>query len=266
MMPEAFSSPLIYCIGDSHISFFSGKDAIQPVWPKDADNELSIFRTFHIGSALAFNLPRNNTSTRGREKLLSILEEKVPINSTVLLSFGEIDCRAQIVKHAHSQNSSIAEVVDTCLDEYCKTINEVIQLGFNVIVYNAILSRPRERKVVREGHNSYPAHGTLGERTEAINRFNQGLKKRCEELGARFLANASVLADSKGKIPVWYFFDNIHLSQRAMPVTMQELSRLFPSWDLEVPPPESPSGLNIFTNLVTRRAKRIIKEISKIWK
>ena len=33
---------MIYCIGDSHASFFGGIDKMQPIWPEKSNNILQI--------------------------------------------------------------------------------------------------------------------------------------------------------------------------------------------------------------------------------
>ena len=63
-------SEVIYCIGDSHVSFFSGKDAIVPCWPFPSEDMIPFFRTFRLGPVLAYNLVKVGTKTRGREALV----------------------------------------------------------------------------------------------------------------------------------------------------------------------------------------------------
>ena len=256
----------IYCIGDSHVSFFGGADEIQPVWPERSQDNLPLFKTYHIGPALAYNLPRSETQTKGREKLFEILADEVPSGATVLLSFGEIDCRAHLVKRAETTGESLSAVVDVCIDEYFRVVNEVATLGFRVIVYNAIPSRPRARKKPSPWENSYPAHGTLNQRREAIFLFNMAAKQRCAKSRIAFMENANYLADGKSGIHGWYFFDSIHLSQRAMPATMQALADLFPDWSLAVPTLPSPTLAHRFHDWLLRRRKRIHKEIMKMCK
>jgi len=257
---------MIHCIGDSHISFFSGEDAIQPVWPDKSRDRLPWFRTHHIGAALAYNLPREGTRTQGREKLFEVLSGEVPDGATVLLSFGEIDCRMHLTKQAEKTNTPISEVVHSCLDEYFKTVGEVIALGYRVIVYNAVLSRPRVRSSRRFSDAEYATHGTLAERTESLRIFNSGAKDRCAKAGAFFLENTPHLVDRNGTIPAWYFFDSIHLSQRAMPVTLRELAALIPSLGIDVPPLRPPTLSRRLADWMARRRKRLLKEFRKVWK
>lgn len=257
--------PIIHCIGDSHVSFFSGEDVIQPVWPSASNDRLPRFKTYHIGATLAYNLPREGTRTRGREKLFEILSQNAPTGATVLLSFGEIDCRVHLVKQAQKNNTPIDEVVNDCLDQYFKVVADIAALGYQLIIYNAVLSRPRLRGVHRTKEDAYATYGTTEERNEAIRIFNAGAKKRCGMAGVFFLENIPHLTDRRGLIPTWYFFDSIHLSQRAMPVTLRELAAMFPALGLEIPAIPSASLMNRFGDWFTRRKTRLLKEFRKVF-
>lgn len=133
----------IYCLGDSHVSFFAGADVIQPAWPAPAATRLPWFRVLHLGPILAFSLARPNTRERGRERLFAALERTVPPRARVLLCFGEIDCRAHFLKQAARQGRPVEAIVTDCLAAYFHVVQDVQQRGFEVIVYNAIATRLR---------------------------------------------------------------------------------------------------------------------------
>lgn len=256
---------MIYCIGDSHVSLFSGEDAILPVWPAASRNGLPGFQTHHLGAALAYNLSREGTRTQGREKLLRILSTEVPDGATVLLSFGEIDCRVHLIKQAQHTGKPLEKVVDLCLEGYFKAVEEVRSMGYTVIVYNAVLSRPRVRGIHRPNDEEYATFGTREQRSLAIRLFNAGAKRRCRGSGLYFLETIPQLADRNGLIPTWYFMDSIHLSQRAMPATLRELARLMPALELEVPPLPPATRSRQFTDWLSKRRTRLLKEFRKVW-
>jgi hypothetical protein len=43
-MAILYAMPKIYCIGDSHVSFFAGSDRIQKDWPTPAEQHLALFQ------------------------------------------------------------------------------------------------------------------------------------------------------------------------------------------------------------------------------
>ncbi len=257
--------PVVYCIGDSHVCFFSGQDRIQPDWPAKSDDQLPWFKTYRIGSSLAYNLTRHGTQTRGRERLFEVLDMRVPVGGFVLLSFGEIDCRAHLVKQSRMRGLPIEKVVEVCLDEYFKVVREIVARGFRVIVYNVVPSRLRTTGGgALKDADAFVTTGSWRERNHASRLFNDGARLRCESCDALFLENFPHLVDGQDKTIQWYFWDSIHLSQRAMPVTLERFRALCPQ--LVIPPQriESPGWLELEIDGFKRRFSRVTKEIRKI--
>lgn len=248
----------IYCLGDSHVSFFAGEDAVQPGWPQPAADRLPWFRAFHLGPTLAFSLSKPNTTTQGRERLFAALAQAVPAGARVLLCFGEIDCRAHILKQAAKQGRPVAEIVATCLDSYFQTVREVQARGYEVIVYNAVptrLSTPRKAK----RDDDYLAVGSWPERNAAVRLFNAGAKARCQACSAKFLENYPGLVDANDRTVEWFFFDAIHLSQRALPLTLRALAKLFPESGYPELPLPRPTGAQKILDRCAKRVRRWLK-------
>ncbi len=265
--PSACSGavPIVYCIGDSHVCFFSGRDVIHPDWPDESNDRLPWFKTYRLGSVLSYNLPRTGTQTRGRERLFEVLDSKVPPGARVLLSFGEIDCRAHLVKQSRLKGLPIETVVELCLDEYFKVVREVSARGFQVIVYNVVPSRlSASGGGAVKGVDPFVTTGTWRERNHATRLFNEGARRRCADCGVRCLENFPHLIDAQGKTIQWYFWDSIHLSQRAMPATLQAFRALCP--ELGIPPQriKRPGRVKVALDIFKRRFNRVTKEIGKI--
>ena len=140
---------MIHCIGDSHTSFFSGSNRIQPIWPKESNNKIPLFRTYHIGPTLAYNLCNSGTHTNGREKLFKIIEG-INKNDFVLLSFGEIDCRVHIAKQAYLQNKSIDDIIKECVKRYFSVILKIKDFGYKIILWGVIPTSPSEEPLNTE--------------------------------------------------------------------------------------------------------------------
>jgi lysophospholipase L1-like esterase len=258
--PAPKSTPVtpIYCIGDSHVCLFSGQDAIQPGWPARSYDLLPFFITHHLGGVLAYNLPRCGTKSLGRENLFASLQKDVPAGSRVLLSFGEIDCRAHLIKQATNRNLPIETVVAECLDNYFQVVREVQALGYSVIIYNAVPSAIwRTRRTRRE--DDYIAVGNWQVRNAAIHAFNAGAKRHCASYEAKFLDTAPAFVNPAGKAVSWYYFDAIHLSQRALPLTLRALAKLFPAAGYpELPLPQPTWGQKLFDRAI-KRTRRWLK-------
>jgi len=252
------SNPLIYCIGDSHASFFAGADRIQPNWPTAADGYLPLFKVLKIGSSLAYSLSVEGSRTRGREQLFEVLETSVPQGAHVMLIFGEIDCRAHVLKQAARRSVPVSVVVEELAQNYFSVVEEVVALGYEVIVYNAIPSRIKAPTKSRQDPD-YIAIGSCLERNAAAKLFNQGLAARCRDNEIHFLSTFDALVDAEGLTNTWYYFDTIHLSQRAMPIALNALREIFPEWGMREQKVSVPSGVDRLMDRIFKRIHRLAK-------
>ncbi len=208
---------VIHCIGDSHANLFSGVPFVQPSWPEPHEDLISLFRTYRLGPVLAYNLSRSGTRTRGREKLFAVLNT-IPIGSRVLFCFGEIDCRAHLLKQAEKQNRGTEDVVNECVDRYFSVIKEVSQMGYGVLVWHV---PPSTRFIVKGGE--YPTYGTCLERNRVVHQFNRRLSELIEENSLKAISIFDRLVDRDGLTKIEYFRDSIHLSQKVMPFVIEEI-------------------------------------------
>ena len=257
-MSNSSSEPVLYCIGDSHASFFSGEDRIQPNWPEAAMRHIPLFKVLKMGSPLAYNLSRKGTRSQGRETLFKLLKTSVPAHSHVMLIFGEIDCRAHVIKQAQSRGCPVSEVINGLLDGYFSVIKEVAEMGHTLIIYNAIPSRIKV-PTKSSADPSFIAIGTCLERNAVTKLFNQGLSDRCQEHEIYFLSIFDALLDSNGLTNTWYYFDTIHLSQRAMPLVWNALRDLFPGWELAKAKVIVPSPWDRLVDRISKRMRRLAK-------
>lgn len=220
------SSQVIYCIGDSHASFFSGDDQMQPEWPRLSYNHLPCFRAYRLGPVLAYNLNRIRRRAHGREKLLAVLHADVPIGSKVMLCFGEIDCRVHLLKQSHLNHRSEESVVQECIANYQSVIMEVAQRGYQVLVWNVV---PPTKFA---DYGSYPSYGGYEERTQITRSFNAHLAQACFATKIAFVSIYDQLLDELGHPLVKYYKDSIHLSQNAMPLVITALRQINSDYEL----------------------------------
>jgi len=222
-------APVIHCIGDSHAGFFTGRDSIFP--DHSEARPLPFFKVYHLGPVLAYNLPESGTSTGGREKLFALLEDEIPDGGWVMTIFGEIDCRAHLLRQAEKQGRALGELAAECASRYFQVAREIQERGFFVIVYNAIPSRPEKSSWAEGREAEFPTYGTQAQRNAAVRAFNDVLRKLCAADSVPFLENFDLLVDISGKPRPEYFMDKIHLAQTAMPLTLERLQALLPDYD-----------------------------------
>jgi len=209
---------VIHCIGDSHVSFFSGENKIQPRWPELSNDKTPLFKTYRVGPSLAYNLCEVGTKTRGRENLFAILES-IPLGSSVMLCFGEIDCRAHILEQSELQKRNVPAIVKECVERYFTVICEVREKGYQVMVWNVIPPCLDSTPINPE----FPRYGTCLERTEVTRAFNEYLSFLCREKAIIFISIFENLLDSKGKRKNNLFLDQTHLASAAIPYVLQKL-------------------------------------------
>ena len=198
---------MIYCFGDSHVSIFSGKDGIIPMWELHLPNtwdKLPQFRTCRLGAFLAYSIGREEH--RGRKMLFEALKE-IPEKSKVLLIFGEIDCRVHSLKQAQIQQKSLSEIVIDCVMKYFKTIKIISEMGYEVIVFGGI-----------------PNGSTIVEHHEAARLFDFYIKQECSKTNVFCLSIWDKLINEHGKISGKYYMDSYHMSQAAMPLILEKLN------------------------------------------
>lgn len=209
---------VIHCIGDSHASFFSGYDLIQPAYPERTNGRFSFLKAYRLGAVLAYSLKSLNTKEKGREKLLDLVST-LPKGATIMMCFGEIDCRCHLVKQAEIAGLGMEIVVRTCVERYFEVVDELSAMGFRMMLWNVVPTA--------ESFNAeYPTYGAEVERNQCTRYFNAELSRLCKERGLLFVSVFDRLLDSRNQTRSFYFFDSIHLGQLAMPYFLKEAFRL----------------------------------------
>lgn len=218
----------IAVIGDSHVNFFGGNEFLR--WSSLEGNKgihetvryIDNFQPFHLGSALAFNTNKYNTSTKAREKVEWLLHQNfINKGQIVLCSFGEIDLRVHVLKQAEMQNVSYEQIVNAILENYKEFL---ITLSENNIVW---VWGPIPSQIDGSLVNpNYPYYGSEIERNKATEYFNDELKKLCDNCGFVYLSIFKYLINENYTTKVEYIADGCHLSQKAWYFAVDEFKKL----------------------------------------
>ncbi len=198
---------------------------MQPTWPKKSRNRLTGFRCYRLGPVLAYSLQREGSTSRGRERLFEVIST-LPHGASVLLCFGEIDCRAQLSKQAAKQNRPIEEIVDECVAAYLSVGREIALLGFDVAYWQV----PPPTLMVGDQWE-FPAVGTYEERLEITCRFNSSLSALAKTEGHKWISIFETLTNNENRPQPHFFLDGVHLSQHAMPATIMVVKENFSEID-----------------------------------
>ena len=238
----------IYVIGDSHSVFFYGMDNYDDYSPssfpwKPDSNLISSFKVYHIGPALAYNLCKMNTTVRGRETILYLLDNKIDAGSRVLLAFGEIDCRYYIFKASRKYNLSIEQTMENCIKRYISVAKEIKARGHDVMIWGAVASRSdvadvadltlQRSNAVYVGGIRVPLDetfqwATCAERNILTRQFNDRLEELLADESIRFASIFEQLVDYANETKdELYLSDNVHLSQKMMPAAINVIEHTY---------------------------------------
>lgn len=182
----------IHTIGDSH--------AVNG-WP-------SFVTTHHLGPVLCYSIGKDTQCKRcdfGRFGLKN--------DDTIVLCFGEIDCRCHVHKHIDkSPFSTFQNVIHTLVYDYFKQINRMVvlsKLRFKTIcVFNVV---PPVRREDKYENAEYPYLGTNAERQAYTLHFNQLLAFYCNLYGYLFFDVYDKYTDNDGFLRDDLSDGNVHI-------------------------------------------------------
>lgn len=193
---------MYYCIGDSH------------TWIFGSDPET--FEVNHIGPYTAYNFSKGHESYAKTDSIISGL----PKNSSIILSFGEIDCRCHILKQKYEKNRDVSEIIEDIIVRYLSSITT-----FQRANYTLILLAPSPTGNFNNDYSfnhEYPFYGTYKERNEITKIFIHSLKQKYPKV----ISIYDYIINSDGSSNMEYFKDTIHLSDKAFPYIKKELNKI----------------------------------------
>ena len=133
----------VVAFGDSHVQLFEDCDEIE---------------VNHVGASTAYNLAEHDSSTRGRRNVLSRLSCMNSDSEAVLLCFGEVDIRANVIKYCYQKGLSIDECVESIVDRYVSFASEIASRGFKVFIYGGYGAGSDRSSVGSERERNYAAN------------------------------------------------------------------------------------------------------------
>jgi hypothetical protein len=234
----------ITVIGDSHTLFFAGENGMSQVkhrrvgiWrPRYITRGLDLlpcFQTRHLGPATAWRAFDYKSSTRAREKIRALVRRELPPGSTVLLSFGEIDCRCHIPKAALT-GTAITPAVQETVARFLHLATSLRAGGLKVAVWGPAMVTIAEQAVVG---NPLPTVGPFPLRAEIARAYCAELNRACAGLAVPCVCLAGTYHDWQSPAAAECFIDGCHLSQIMMASALRALQA---AGILTLPPPPLP--------------------------
>lgn len=185
----------INAVGDSHISCFSFYNNLQHY-----EHSFENFKSYRHTGMLAYNLL---TKTELHETV-----SKLDKQESLLISFGEVDCRAQVKNRTNLSNKSAFEIIDEILNRYFEYIDS---LDFSEKIVFSIIPEMVEfpYQYYYENHlqDFDCPRGTFDERTLYKNYFDSKLKEICLQKKYIYVSIYNYIKNS----PNLYRLDDIHV-------------------------------------------------------
>lgn len=201
---KEFFKKKIYVLGDSHVTLFTGEDKIvESGWIKSKiEHKKIVFYTNKLGAVLAFNVKHKPHFWAALNQIKS--------KSTLILVFGEIDCRVHLIKNNN---------IEVCIDRYFDVIKEISE-KYHLIVFCPIAST----NGMHENGGEYAAVGTCLERNNTTIKFNMLLKQKCEKIKVSTIDIFPDLITKEGVTNMDYYFDEIHLAQKSLHLVFKQMN------------------------------------------
>jgi hypothetical protein len=198
---------MIYCFGDSHISNFAGGKTLikELTWIKN-----DLFFVNRLGPYLAYNLVEkidifNNEIIKIKDKI-----------DTVLFSFGEIDCRAQVQRQSIIKNKSTDEIVTEIVERYLDFL-KIFKKKYNIkniVVFGVVpcfYENPFQEYYIKHPNDFDCPRGTLNERQSYKRKFNDLTEELCLKNNFYYFSIFEDLIISE-QVDKKYWLDEIHLN------------------------------------------------------
>jgi hypothetical protein len=174
---------MIYLIGDSHVSIFSGVDYsenglmhMQPEFGlinvNKFEQKIPYFSAIRVGSHTAFNSYNKLNKIEG-----AISEYKIGKGDYIFICFGQIDVQYHLIKNTIRNNVTMDETIDICIDNYLKTLNH-LKINYPDIKIGAYGAPATS---IGCGSNPRISKEQAIEYNKITLCFNEKLKIKCEE-------------------------------------------------------------------------------------
>ena len=231
MMSEHYRKETFVVLGDSHVNFFSGNELLAYTsigydmhWCKTINN--IPVTALHVGPGLAYNSCKYGTTSRFLEKTEFLLDNYIKKGTKILVTLGEVDCRAHVIRQSIKQGRDYHEIIEDITGNYIRYLKMVKERGYMVGCWGPVASQS-ESVPIHPDDKRYPRYGTEIERNKATEYFNERMEQLCNEEGIKFITLFPMLIDENYKTcNDLYSEDGVHLGQKALPEAISLLKEI----------------------------------------
>lgn len=203
------TSSIIYFISESHGFSANGLTV-------EYQNSIHTLKSLFIAGAKVFHLLQDDGHKC--KASLDILLRGLPRKSTVVVGFGEIDCRVNegIFNFSVKYNKDISIVINEMIEKYIKILLEAANFNeYTIILYGVPAPHPSVLRGLEEkGVKDF---------TFLVYYFNKQLSKQCKDNHISFL-DIYKLTNANGESNLKYHIDTNHVSPKAITECFKQLT------------------------------------------
>lgn len=198
----------LHLIGDSHTLMY-----------KELEPQIS---TYHFGACTAYSLMNPDSFTRSWHTFQNFLRGHSPDTDTIMLLFGEIDCRVLIYYKHMKVPIELSEMIDIVIFRYFGFVDYLRSLLYNVIIHGIppAVRQSNEYQMEFYGNNSI--------RSYISEQFNSKLKKESSKRRIGFFDIYPAVVDGEGMTSASIcLLDLVHIDPSKFPIASQLQNWLF---------------------------------------
>lgn len=221
------SSPVLLAIGDSHAKFWSGHNTQRKV----GRPRLPHVDVLHMGPVTAHNVNNPDATTGGKSRLIAKLQARTRRFDALIVSMGEIDCRAHLIQAAIRRNVSIEAATEDTVRRYFDFIDWLRDAYDRpILVWGP---GPTSPAGVTKVNHAFPLVGAALERNYATLLFNEAAERRCgDRPGVGFATLFHDLIGPDGMTLPSALYDSIHVSNRHLAAGIAKAGAAFEAMGL----------------------------------
>lgn len=196
---------MIYGIGDSHIGVFEGSPEVV---------------IHYVGPTTAYQLMNPKSTSEGGKKVYEFLATNCQYKKgTIILSFGEIDCRLHIYRHHMETGKPISLLIAYTVANYARFIVHLEKFNFGRL---AILGVPPVGTYPNSLNLVHFAARPL--RADITRRFNNLMARVCNKAGWSYLDLYPLCSDEDGFMKDDLAQDDVHCKKTIAPQLLNALA------------------------------------------
>jgi len=190
---------MIHLIGNSHVNTFSNDNKLNLSFEND------FFKSYHIGPVIAYNFYKHHMGSVNE----IINNNNIQKDDYISLIVGEVDCRLHLPLQADKQNKTDIEIVEECVNRMFRCYDNLLERGFNLIVYSTHPTTTESHDMSREDR---PIYSSMERRNDISLLWNEKTEELCKSKNIKFVNFYDLFVDEKNKTKMVYYLDYCHLN------------------------------------------------------